>query len=135
MIITADTIVYHEGKYLGKPKDQNRCFSMLKSLSGKTHLVGTSIAIHYRDQYFSGYDKTLVTIRELSEEQISDYINTFKPLDKAGGYAIQDGCGIITQKIEGNFHNVVGFEIKVLEKLFTQLGINLWKHLSKQVKL
>ncbi len=132
IIITADTIVYLDGKYLCKPHDKKQAFSMLKSLSGTTHIVGSAICLTVGDQVFTEYEKTEVTLRELSEEQISTYIETFSPLDKAGAYGIQDAGGILVEKINGNFHNVVGFDIKQLEKLFSKIGIDLWKHLKKK---
>ncbi len=132
MIISADTIVYHEGKYLGKPTTRDEAFSMLTSLSGKRHLVGSSIAITTNDNYFVGYRETFVTLRELEKEKIDKYIDIFSPFDKAGSYGAQDGGGILIQKIEGNFHNVVGFEIKLLEELFAKFGIDLWQHLTKK---
>lgn len=133
IIISADTIVYHQGKYLGKPKNLSDATAMLKSMCGKTHIVGTAIAIHCDGKVYTEYEGTKVTIRDLSDDQIESYVNTFKPLDKAGGYGAQDAAGILIEKIEGNFHNVVGFEVKLLEKLFAQIGINLWHHLSKKI--
>ncbi len=133
IIITADTIVYHDGKYLCKPKNTKEAFSMLKSLSGTTHIVGSAICLTVGDQVFIEYEKTEVTLRKLSDEQINTYIATFSPIDKAGAYGIQDAGGILVEKINGNFHNVVGFDIKLLEKLFTHIGIDLWKHLKKKV--
>ncbi len=132
MIISADTIVYHQGKYLGKPKNKEEAFFMLKSLSGKTHLVGSSIAITTEDKQIAAYQETFVTLRELDSEKIHKYIDIFNPLDKAGSYGAQDGGGILIQKIEGNFHNVVGFEVKLLEKLFIKFGVDLWQLLAKK---
>lgn len=131
IIITADTTVSHEGEFLCKPESEEEAFDMIKSLSGKKHVVSTAIVIHYDGGVYSAHENTYVTLRDLSDEQIWHYIKTFEPLDKAGGYGIQDGAGILIQKIEGNFHNVVGFEVKLLERLFTNIGINLWQHLRK----
>jgi septum formation protein len=132
IIISADTIVYHEGRYLGKPKDLADASAMLQSMCGKTHTVGTAIAVHESGLVYAEYASTKVTIRDLTEDQIQSYITTFKPIDKAGGYGAQDAAGILIEKIEGNFHNVVGFEVKLLEKLFAKIGINLWHHLSNK---
>ena len=131
IIITADTTVSHQGQFLSKPESEKEAFQMLKSLSGKQHIVSSAIVIHFEDKVYSGYENTYVTLRELSDEQISQYIKVFAPFDKAGGYGIQDAAGILIQKIEGNFHNVVGFEVKLLEKLIANIGINLWQHLKK----
>ena len=132
IIITADTIVYHDGKYLCKPKDLVEAHAMLKSMSGKTHTVGTGMAIHVDGKMFAEFASTKVTLRELSDDQIDSYLKVFHPTDKAGAYGIQDAAGLLIQKIEGNFHNVVGFEVKLLEKLFAKIGINLWRHLTKK---
>ena len=132
VIITADTIVYFENQYFCKPKDKQDAFNMLKSLCGKTHIVGSAIAIHSDDKVYSEYDQTLVTLRDLSDSQIKHYIDAFNPLDRAGGYGAQDGGGILTQKIEGNFYNVVGFEVKTLEKLFAKIGLDIWEFLIKK---
>ncbi|MCH9811607.1 Maf family nucleotide pyrophosphatase, partial [bacterium] len=106
IIISADTIVYHEGKFLGKPKNEEQAFAAIKSLCGKTHIVGTAVALSYQGKTLCEFEETKVTLRELTNEQIHQYIKTFHPLDKAGSYGIQDGAGILIQKIEGNFHNV-----------------------------
>lgn len=132
IIITADTIVYHEEKFLGKPKDLMHARAMLQSMSGKSHIVGTAIALYEGGNIDAEFASAKVTIRDLSEEQIGYYLKTFHPLDKAGAYGIQDAAGLLIQKIEGNFHNVVGFEVKLLEKLFAKVGINLWHHLTKK---
>ena len=132
IIITADTIVYHEGRYLGKPTSKEEAFYTLESLSGKKHLVATAIAVQTEGKYFAAYEETYVTLRKLEKTHIQKYIDIFAPLDKAGSYGIQDGGGILIQKIEGNFHNVVGFEVKLLEKLFSNFGIDLWQHLTKK---
>lgn len=131
VIITADTTVAYNGEFLCKPESEEDAFKMLKTLSGQLHIVSSSIVIHFEDQVHSAYENTYVTLRELSDEQILQYIKIFKPFDKAGAYGIQDGGGILIQKIEGNFHNVVGFEVKLLEKLFGNIGINLWQHLKR----
>ncbi len=131
IIITADTTVAHEGEFLCKPENKEEAFRMLKSLAGKRHTVSSAIVIHFKDKVYSTHENTYVTLRDLSDDQIYQYIKVFEPFDKAGGYGIQDGAGILIQKIEGNFHNVVGFEVKLLEKLFANIGINLWQHLKK----
>lgn len=131
IIITADTIVYHDKKYLCKPESKEEAFAMIKSLCGKKHIVGTALVLHSDGKMHAEYEQTFVTLRDLSDTQINSYIDTFHPLDKAGGYGVQDGGGILIQKIEGNFHNVVGFDVRLLEKLFAKIGINLWQHLSK----
>ncbi|MCH9621365.1 MAG: dTTP/UTP pyrophosphatase [Chlamydiia bacterium] len=132
IIISADTIVYSGNKYYGKPKNREDAFNMLKELSGKTHIVGSALALHDGKNVFTEFEKTYVTIRDLSDSQIYRYIDAYDTLDRAGGYGAQDGGGILIQKIEGNFYNVVGFEIKALEKLFAKIGLDIWEFLIKK---
>jgi len=131
LIITADTTVFHDGEFFCKPESKKEAFEMLKCLSGKKHIVSSAMVISYNGNFLSDYENTFVTLRELSDDQIHHYIEIFSPFDKAGGYGIQDGAGILIQKIEGNFHNVLGFEVKILERLFSKIGINLWHYLKK----
>ena len=119
LIITADTIVLIDGLVLGKPKDKNDAFKMLKMLSGKTHEVITACTIKTNKHFNSFYDKTEVTFYELSDEQIIEYIEKCRPLDKAGSYGIQDWMGHVgIRKMNGEFFNVMGLP---LHKLYREL--------------
>lgn len=120
LVISADTIVLNGGKVLGKPNDEDEAFSMLQSLSGRTHTVITAFAL-----LLSRYDKTLVesastqvTMRMLHNDEIWAYVNTGEPMDKAGAYAIQGQGAMLIEKINGCYSNVVGFP---LSKFFTTL--------------
>ena len=115
ILITSDTIVWLEGKALGKPKDKNDAFKMLKALSGKKHEVMTSISI--KSNHFQKIinDVTVVYFKEISDEEINFYIENYKPFDKAGAYGIQEWIGFIAiEKIEGSFFNVVGLPVHKL---------------------
>lgn len=90
LLITSDTIVWYDGKAIGKPQDKKEAFEMLKSMSAKEHHVYTSVSIKSRDFQSIINDKTTVTFDELSDEEIDYYIETYKPFDKAGSYGIQD---------------------------------------------
>jgi septum formation protein len=114
IIITADTIVVLDKTILGKPLDKKDAFRMLKLLSGKTHIVytGYSIFNSRTDKIISEYEKTEVTFRELTNEEITDYINGGSPMDKAGAYGIQDDFGaVFIKKINGCYYNVVGLPL------------------------
>ena len=117
-IIGADTIVYHDGKILGKPFDYNDGVSMLRSLSGKTHEVLTGISIINKelDQDFTFHETTYVSVQNLDNDMIHKYLKTYNPLDKAGSYGIQDGFSIHIEKIEGCFYNVMGFPVSKFYK-------------------
>tara|TARA_Y100000813_G_scaffold46110_3_gene31740 strand:+ start:7478 stop:8071 length:594 start_codon:yes stop_codon:yes gene_type:complete len=118
--ITADTIVILNNQILGKPKDENDAYQMLKSLSGKTHLVHTGVAILHKQKIHSFFDETAVTFYPLSDIEINNYIKHCKPFDKAGSYGIQDWMGYVgIQKMEGDFFNVMGLP---LHRLYRELN-------------
>lgn len=119
ILITSDTIVWHENKALGKPKDAQDAFEMLQSLSGKTHEVITSVCFKTINSLETITETTKVTFNSLSDEAIQYYIETYKPFDKAGSYGIQEWIGLVgISKIEGSYTNVVGLPVdKVYQKL------------------
>jgi len=119
ILITSDTIVWHENKALGKPKDAQDAFDMLQSLSGKTHEVITSVCFKTKTSLETISETTKVTFNSLSDEAIRYYIATYKPFDKAGSYGIQEWIGLVgIVKIEGSYTNVVGLPVdKVYQKL------------------
>ena len=117
ILITSDTIVWLEEKALGKPKNENDAFLMLKSLSGKKHEVITSVSIKTNHFQKIINDITTVSFKELTDEEIMYYIKNFKPFDKAGAYGIQEWIGFIAIKnIEGSYFNVVGLPVYKLYK-------------------
>ncbi|MDN3644148.1 Maf family nucleotide pyrophosphatase [Lutimonas halocynthiae] len=119
ILITADTIVWLEGKALGKPKNKKEAVEMLKSLSGKKHDVISSIALTTINNQIIISDTTQVIFKKLTEEEIHFYIETFKPFDKAGSYGIQEWIGYIgIEKINGSYFNVMGFPV---QKFYTAL--------------
>ena len=121
ILITSDTIVWHENKALGKPKDAQDAFQMLQSLSGKTHEVITSVCFKTLAKLKTINSITKVTFKQLSNSEINYYIKNFKVLDKAGSYGIQDWIGqIAVTKIEGSYFNVMGFPMdKIYNTLLT----------------
>lgn len=109
ILITSDTIVWHEEKALGKPSSTSEAFDMLLSLSGKTHEVITSVTLTTRTSQKTINATTKVTFKELTKSEIDHYILHFHPLDKAGAYGIQEWIGLIgIVRIEGSYFNVVG---------------------------
>ena len=112
ILITADTIVWHEGKMLGKPKTEKDAISMIKSLSGKRHKVYSAVCLKSANKEIIFSDVTKVIFNELSKEEIAYYVKKFKPLDKAGSYGIQEWIGLIgVKKIKGSYFNVMGFPV------------------------
>lgn len=121
VILTADTIVVLEDLILGKPKDEKDAFKMLKSLSGKEHIVYTAFAIfdYEKEKTIVDYEKTKVKFRKLTDEEILEYVKSGSPLDKAGAYGIQDDFGaVFIEKINGCYYNVVGLP---LQKVYLNL--------------
>tara|TARA_R110000787_G_scaffold263713_2_gene369557 strand:- start:5004 stop:5588 length:585 start_codon:yes stop_codon:yes gene_type:complete len=117
LLITSDTIVWFEGKAIGKPKDQEDAFNMLKAMSGKQHTVYTSISI--KSSLFQKiiHDETIVEFEEFTEEEINYYLENFKPYDKAGSYGIQEWIGLVgVKKITGSYFNVMGLPVHKLYK-------------------
>lgn len=122
LLITSDTIVWANNKALGKPKNYNQAFNTLKELSNNTHKVITSICLSSKNFKKTINDTTIVTFKELTNEEIEYYINTYKPFDKAGAYGIQEWIGkIAITKIEGSYFNVMGFPVHKLYKELIKL--------------
>ncbi|NHM07716.1 septum formation protein Maf [Flavobacterium sp. CYK-4] len=119
ILITSDTIVWHENQALGKPKDFEDAFRMLRSLSGKTHTVITSVCFKTLAHTEVISEQTQVIMHHLSDDEIKYYLNQYHPYDKAGSYGIQEWIGYIgVSKIEGSYPNVMGLPIdKVYQKL------------------
>lgn len=113
IVVGADTIVVLDDKILEKPENEKQAKTMLRKLSGRTHIVCTGFSIFRKPdgRCVSEYSKTGVTFRELGDEEIDAYIETKSPLDKAGGYGIQDFGALFVNKIDGCFYNVMGFPV------------------------
>jgi nucleoside triphosphate pyrophosphatase len=117
IVITADTIVWCNNKVLGKPIDQKDAVNILKEISGNEHKVITGVSIISSFKEITFTDSTKVTFDILSEEEISYYVERFKPYDKAGAYGIQEWIGIAACcRIEGSYFNVVGLPVHKLYK-------------------
>ncbi|HSD63407.1 MAG TPA: Maf family protein [Ignavibacteriaceae bacterium] len=114
IIITADTIVVLDNEIIGKPRNKSDAREILKKLSDNTHIVYTGFVVYNsrNDKTIVDYEKTKVTFRKLSSEEIDNYIKTGNPMDKAGAYGIQDDFGaVFVKKINGDYYNVVGLPI------------------------
>jgi septum formation protein len=121
VIVTADTVVILNGKIINKPADRAEAIRMLTELSGKTHLVMTGVCILSAEKEISFDDTTEVTFTTLTPEEITYYVDTHKPYDKAGAYGAQDYIGMIAiEKISGSYFTVMGLPIhKVYSALKT----------------
>ncbi len=115
VLVTSDTIVWLNGKALGKPKDYDDAFQMLQQLANQTHEVITSVCLKSIDKTEVFHCVTKVTFANLSDEAIRYYLDNYQPFDKAGSYGIQDWIGLIgISKIEGSYTNVVGLPTEML---------------------
>ena len=119
LLITSDTIVWHNNEALGKPKDAEDAFQMLKKLSNSTHQVITSVSFKTTEKTTTLHDYTEVEFVELSDEMIAYYLDKFKPFDKAGSYGIQDWIGLVGVKsIKGSYTNVMGMPTHLVFDFF-----------------
>lgn len=123
IIIGADTIVVIDNKVLGKPKDKNDAFRMLKALSNNVHRVysGVTVINNTTKAIKSECLYTEVYFSELSDEEIWKYIETEECLDKAGAYGIQGFGGVLVKRINGCYYNVVGLPLNLLNKMIKEI--------------
>ncbi|WP_339635164.1 Maf-like protein [Bizionia echini] len=121
ILITSDTIVWHNQKALGKPKNEEDAFNMIKSMSQTTHEVITSVCFTTINRQKTVSAVTKVTFKALTDSEINYYIKTCKPFDKAGAYGIQEWIGQIgISKIEGSYFNVVGLPTHLVYQTLQQ---------------
>ena len=125
VIIAADTVVYCEERILGKPADLGEAAAMLRMLSGRAHSVFTGIAVSCGEKIAVEAVETRVYFRSLTEEEINYYIHHAKVCDKAGAYAIQEFAGTFVEKLEGDYHSVVGLSVHALDRLLKEIDCPL----------
>lgn len=124
-VVAADTIVVIDEIILGKPRDTADAYNMLKLLSGRSHQVMTGVAVHYKGKYLCKVCTTEVFFRDLTDLEISKYIATKEPMDKAGAYGIQGLGALLVDKIEGCYNNVVGLPLSMLYTMLGELGVDM----------
>lgn len=117
VVIGADTIVVLDGRAIGKPAGPEQALEMLRALRGREHVVVTGVAVCWPGGMVSGTEKTMVTFRRYSEEEIAAYIATGSPLDKAGAYGIQDRPFSPARRYDGCYLNVVGLPLCLVANL------------------
>jgi septum formation protein len=115
LLITADTIVWLDGRVYGKPADEDDARRMLGTLSGRTHEVITGVGLTTRSRQQTFHAVSSVTFAALTEEEINYYIRRYRPYDKAGAYGVQEWIGYVgVERIEGSFYNVMGLPVRML---------------------
>jgi nucleoside triphosphate pyrophosphatase len=123
IVITSDTIVWKDGKAIGKPLDRSDAIAMLQNLSGAMHEVFTSVCFTSKEFQITVDDCTKVWFKPLTLTEIEYYLDTCKPYDKAGSYGIQDWLGYIgIEKIEGCFFNVMGLPTRLVYKTLMEIA-------------
>ena len=125
LIIAADTVVVLDGAVLGKPADEREAFAMLSALSGNRHYVYTGVTVLRGGQTLTAHECTTVTFREVEPHEISSYIATGEPMDKAGAYGIQGLGAMLVSGIEGDYFNVMGLPVFRLGRILTDFGLDL----------
>jgi septum formation protein len=121
LVISSDTLVEINNIPLGKPVDKADAYAMLKTLSGTVHNVHTGVAVRLGDKVLSGVATTAVHFKNLTDEQICDYVESGEPMDKAGAYGIQGKAGEFVIKIDGDFDTVVGLSMALTKALCEQI--------------
>ncbi len=126
IVLGADTAVTCGGRFLGKPKDSGEAADMLRELSGREHQVITGIALIWEDRVLTDREKTRVWLRDLDEEEISGYVASGEPEDKAGAYGIQGRAAVFVERLEGCYFNVVGLPLALLVQMLKKWGLSIW---------
>lgn len=115
LLITADTIVWLDGKVYGKPENEQEAKDMLQILSGQTHEVITGVCLTGQEKQETFYALSKVKFAGLEPDEINYYVKKYKPYDKAGAYGVQEWIGYIgVEKLEGSFYNVMGLPVRML---------------------
>jgi septum formation protein len=115
LLITADTIVWLEGKVYGKPTDEADAKAILRALSGKTHEVITGVCLTTEEKQQAFYAVSSVKFAKLDDEEIDYYVEKYRPYDKAGSYGVQEWIGYIgVESLKGSFYNVMGLPVRML---------------------
>jgi septum formation protein len=122
ILITSDTVVWHQNVSLAKAADKKEAFGMLRTLSGDWHEVITSVSITTNEEQKTVNHSTKVKFKVLTDDEINFYVNTFKPFDKAGAYGIQEWIGLIgIEEIKGSYTNVVGLPTHLIYKTLSDM--------------
>jgi septum formation protein len=129
VILTADTVVFKEGKIYNKPANEEENLAMLKELIGSWHSVFTAVTASLGKRQVTRVEETRVEFQSLGVEKLKLYHKYFKGCDKAGGYSIQMGGSLIVKRMEGCFYNAMGLPLQALQAVLKEVGIDLWHFL------
>jgi septum formation protein len=128
IIIAADTFIIFEDKFIGKPKSDKEAKNLFKKFSGKEHAVVTGFAVidTKNNKIINDYGICKIKFMEIDEKEIDAYISTGKPLDKAGGYAIQEQGGVFIEKVSGDYFSIVGLPINKVYCALKEVGVEIF---------
>ena len=132
LVLGADTVVEVDQKILGKPASADDAASMLRRLSGRSHVVHTALALVTDSTAHEVVDTAQVQFTDLTEEIIRWYVATGEPMDKAGAYAIQGLGGLLVARVEGSPHTVIGLPVHRLPELFAAHDLDFWSMIATQ---
>ena len=128
-ILTADTVVYQAGKVYNKPRDFAHAVEILSGLVGKQHSVFTGVHVQQGDQSWFKAEESKVYFNPLTPKEIEHYLTHIHWQDKSGGYSIEAAGGLLVNKIEGCYNNVVGLPVNAMHELLLNVGIDLWDYI------
>ncbi len=130
VILTADSVVFCEGKLFNKPRDEEEAFLFLSTFAGQWHSVYTGVTTRRGPLVFTDVEETRVLFNPLTPKQIKQFHRHCYFLDKAGGYAIEKSGNLIVSRLEGCYDNVLGLPINTTHRLLLKVGIDLWDFLK-----
>lgn len=125
LILAADTMVFLDGLRLGKPRDESDALRMLTALQGRRHTVCTGVTLRQGARLLTRSESTGVTFRPASRETLLRYIATGEPMDKAGAYGLQGRGVLLVERVDGDFSNVIGLPLPLLDRMSTEFGMPL----------
>ena len=125
IVITADTMVFLDGRRLGKPRDEADALRMLTALQGRHHTVCTGVTVRQGQRMLTRAQSTQVWFRSASTEELKAYIRSGEPMDKAGAYGVQGLGALLVERIDGDFFNVMGLPVLLLSRMLAEFGVAL----------
>ena len=125
IIITADTMVFLDGRRLGKPRDEADALRMLSALQGRHHTVCTGVTVRQGERLLTRAQSTQVWFREAATEELKHYIRSGESMDKAGAYGVQGLGALLVERIDGDFFNVMGLPVLLLSRMLAEFGVTL----------
>lgn len=126
IVIAADTMVFLDGRRLGKPRDEAHALEMLTALQGRRHTVCTGVTVRQGGRLLTESESTAVFFRPAAQDELRRYIRTGEPMDKAGAYGVQGRGALLVERLEGDFFNVMGLPVLRLSRMLQQFGVDLF---------